>query len=217
MTNPPSLHLTEVEWDNLGAYHDKLPRRLKLYRLLWLAIYVTLFYPLPYFVGRRFRRWLLRLFGAQLATGVVVYPSAKVWNPKNLSMNVDSVADRNVYLYCVAPIHIGRQVAISDGAFLCTASHDVTLLSHPLTYYPITIKNGAWIGARAFIGPGVTIGEGAIVGACAVVTKDVPPWAIVAGNPAQIIKWRIPNDLPKVIAERHGGPQAIPETAGEGR
>jgi acetyltransferase-like isoleucine patch superfamily enzyme len=55
-----------------------------------------------------------------------------------------------------------------------------------------TIGNDVWIGHGAYIGAGVTIGDGAIVGAHAVVTKDVPPYAVVAGNPAQIRKWRVP-------------------------
>jgi galactoside O-acetyltransferase len=54
---------------------------------------------------------------------------------------------------------------------------------------PIVINNHVWIGAEAFILKGVTIGEGAIVGARSVVTKDVPPYSIVAGNPARVVKY----------------------------
>lgn len=54
------------------------------------------------------------------------------------------------------------------------------------------IKDGAWIGIRAIIMPGVKVGEGAIIAAGAIVTKDVPPYSIVGGNPAQIIKYRFP-------------------------
>jgi acetyltransferase-like isoleucine patch superfamily enzyme len=54
----------------------------------------------------------------------------------------------------------------------------------------ITIGNDVWIGRRALVLPGVTIGHGAVVGAQATVTKDVPPYAIVAGTPARIIRWR---------------------------
>jgi chloramphenicol O-acetyltransferase type B len=60
---------------------------------------------------------------------------------------------------------------------------------------PIQIGNDVYIGHGAFIRPGVTIGDGAIVGAYAVVVKDVPPYAVVAGNPATIRKFRIPADL----------------------
>ena len=55
----------------------------------------------------------------------------------------------------------------------------------------IVIGDDAWIAAGAFIGPGVTIGAGAVVGARAVVMKDVPPWTVVAGNPAKFISKRV--------------------------
>lgn len=183
-------HLSTEEWIRRAAYVDRLGRPLKLRRLAWLAADVCLFYPLPYFVGRRFRRWLLNRFGAHLAKGAVVYPSARVWAPWNLTVGADTAVDRNVYLYCVAPITLGARVAVSDGAFLCTASHDITRLDTPLTYKPIVVQDGAWIGAQAYIGPGVTVGEGAVVGARAVVAKDVPAWAVVVGNPARVVGWR---------------------------
>jgi len=53
---------------------------------------------------------------------------------------------------------------------------------------PVKISNKAWIGVRAIVLKGVTIGEGAVVGAGSIVTSDVPPWTIVAGNPARIIR-----------------------------
>lgn len=59
---------------------------------------------------------------------------------------------------------------------------------------PIVISKGAWLGAKSIILKGVTIGEGAIVGAGSVVTKDVPPYTIVAGNPARIIREIPPNE-----------------------
>jgi acetyltransferase-like isoleucine patch superfamily enzyme len=59
---------------------------------------------------------------------------------------------------------------------------------------PVKIGNDVWIGSRATILSGVTIGDGAVVAACAVVVKDVPAYAIVGGNPAQIIRYRFPED-----------------------
>lgn len=55
---------------------------------------------------------------------------------------------------------------------------------------PVIIGNDVWLGQRVIILPGVHIGNGVIVGAGAVVTKDVPDYAVVAGNPARIIKYR---------------------------
>ncbi len=102
-----------------------------------------------------------------------------------------SCLSENVDCYSVDKITIGKQVVVSQGAFLCCASHDISSQIMELTYKPITIKDNAWVAAEAFIGPGVNIGEGAVVGARAVVTKDVAPWTVVAGNPAKFIKKRV--------------------------
>ena len=59
---------------------------------------------------------------------------------------------------------------------------------------PVTIGNDVWIGLNAVIMDGVTIGDGAVIGACAVVTKDVPPYAIAVGIPAKVIKYRFPEE-----------------------
>ena len=63
-------------------------------------------------------------------------------------------------------------------------------MGHPSCKGDIVIENDVWIGAKSTIMSGVRISNGAIVGACSVVTKDVPPYAIVAGNPAKIVKYR---------------------------
>lgn len=55
---------------------------------------------------------------------------------------------------------------------------------------PVVISNDVWIGANAIVLPGVTVGEGAVIGAGSVVTHDVEPYAIVAGNPAKILRFR---------------------------
>ena len=65
---------------------------------------------------------------------------------------------------------------------------------HPKSKGDVIIGNDVWIGASAFILSGVTIGDGAVVGARAVVAKDVPPYSIVVGNPARVIKYRFEED-----------------------
>lgn len=68
-------------------------------------------------------------------------------------------------------------------------------------YQKVIIKNDVWIGANSVIMPGVTIGNGVIIGAGAIVTKDVPDYAIVAGVPAEIIKYRFSEDIIKKLLE----------------
>lgn len=141
------------------------------------------------------KRCLLRLFGAKIAPTVVVYSSAKVYYPANLTMDDYACLASDVDCYNVAPIHIGKFATVSQGAMLCTASHDISSPNHELITAPITIADQVWVGARAFIGMGITIGEGAVVGATASVYKSVNPWIIVGGNPAKFIKKRILNKV----------------------
>jgi acetyltransferase-like isoleucine patch superfamily enzyme len=87
----------------------------------------------------------------------------------------------------------GDRIEMGDGVGL--ANHHYDDRSRPVTEQgwreqPVTVGPRTWIGMAACILPGVTIGEGAIVGAGAVVTKDVEPWVIAAGNPARTIKER---------------------------
>lgn len=86
-----------------------------------------------------------------------------------------------------APLMIGRCVCINDGAKLLTATHDVSDPCWATVAKAIVIEDYVWIATNAIILPGVTLGRGAVVGAGAVVSKDVPPLGIVAGNPAQLL------------------------------
>jgi putative colanic acid biosynthesis acetyltransferase WcaF len=91
-------------------------------------------------------------------------------------------------------IFLGSKVTISQRAYLCTASHDISHPHIPLITEPVRIESFAWVAADAFVGMGVNVGEGAVIGARAAVFKDVEPWTVVGGNPARIIKKRIVNE-----------------------
>ena len=93
-------------------------------------------------------------------------------------------------------IEIGNGCLISQGITMVTSNHGIEGRV-PITQQPwvskkgkISIGDNVWIGANSVILPDITIGEGAVVAAGAIVTKDVPPFAIVAGIPAKIIKYR---------------------------
>jgi len=161
----------------------------KLARLAWNFVWATLFWPSP-ILFHGWRRFLLRLFGARIASDAHVYPSAKVWAPWNLEMREGACLSRNVDCYNVDPIVLGRQALVSQYAFLCAASHDYEDLAMPLVTGPITIGDRAWVTAGAFIGPGVTVGEGGVALARSVVVRDVEPWTVVGGAPARMVKQR---------------------------
>lgn len=109
---------------------------------------------------------------------------------------------------------IGSFCSIASDVIIAPYSHPIEWLSsHPFQFEPVwnttfgikcidfdnsqetVIKNDVWIGAMALIKKGVTIGNGAIIGSCSVVTKDVPDYAIVVGNPAKIIRYRFSQDI----------------------
>jgi acetyltransferase-like isoleucine patch superfamily enzyme len=127
----------------------------------------------------------------------------------NASINIGKRVFNNGSLIAAQNISIGDDVLISWGVTVVDhnshaisfseRAEDVTNWrlgkkdwAHVKTA-PIKISNKVWIGFNSIILKGVTIGEGAIVGAGSVVTKDVPAWTIVAGNPAKIIR-EIPED-----------------------
>ncbi len=91
---------------------------------------------------------------------------------------------------------IGDHVIIGPDVNIWTYNHNTDIVEGKIWMEgiteekPVLIDDGCWIGSRVTILPGVHIGHGAIIGACAVVTKDIPPYAIVCGNPAIVKKYR---------------------------
>lgn len=93
----------------------------------------------------------------------------------------------------IGPVTIGNDVILAQNIVLSGLNHgyeDITLPPHnqPVTKKKITLEDEVWIGANAVVVAGVTIGKHSVVAAGSIVTKDVPPYTVVAGNPARIIK-----------------------------
>jgi putative colanic acid biosynthesis acetyltransferase WcaF len=163
--------------------------RNRLARLAWQLVYTLLFRPTPPPL-HAWRRCLLRCFGAHIAAGCHIYSDARIWAPWNLHMAAKSCLGPRVICYSMAPIYLGERVVVSQGAHLCTGSHDYTSATFPLYAKPITIGSDAWICTEAFVGPGVQIGEGAVIGARAVAVRSQAAWMVCAGNPAIPLKPR---------------------------
>lgn len=174
---------------DVSQYVNTFSFRHKLARATWGAVWLVWFRPSPR-ICFGWRRLLLRCFGARIAGSAHVYPSARIWAPWNLEMDEHSCVSHFVDCYSVDKIRIGAHATVSQYSYLCTASHDITDPQMKLITAPITIGAGAWVCADVFVGPGITLGEGAVAGARAVVTKDVEPWTVVAGNPAKFVKKR---------------------------
>jgi putative colanic acid biosynthesis acetyltransferase WcaF len=162
----------------------------RLYRFFWNIAWLLLasWTPPPLHLWRNF---LLRIFGAKIHPTARIYSSAKIWYPPNLTIHKYAVIGPRAIIYCQDKITIGDKVTVSQGAHLCTGSHNIQDKNFQLITRPIEIKSYAWIAAESFIGPGVTIHEGAVIGARAVVFKDIDSWSVSIGNPCFYIKKRI--------------------------
>ena len=136
------------------------------------------------------RSFLLRLFGSQIIGNVNVYPSAKIWDPQNLTMYNGSCIDNGVLIYNVAMVSIGERSIISRDAKLCTASHDYNKDSFDLKTKPISIMNDAWICMDAFVAPGVTVGSFGVALARSVILSDISNYEVFLGNPAKCVRMR---------------------------
>lgn len=161
-------------------------RRTQLALLLWRITYRTLFRtsPRPF---HRWRRMLLRLFGAQVGNRVRIYPTARIWAPWNVTLHDFCCLGEEVDCYSVGPITIGQNTTISQRSVLCTATHDTTLLHFPLVVEPIEVGAFAWVAAEAFVMPGVKIGRGSVIGVRSTVMASVPAWKIAVGTPSRIV------------------------------
>jgi maltose O-acetyltransferase len=87
-------------------------------------------------------------------------------------------------------VMIGNCVVINDGVHIMTGTHDINTPGWDFQSAPVRIDDYAWVATGATLLPGVTVGEGAVVGAFAVVSKNVEPYTVVAGNPAKVVSQR---------------------------
>jgi putative colanic acid biosynthesis acetyltransferase WcaF len=159
-------------------------------RLLWTLVYWSLYRPMPRFLNGWHRFWL-RVFGARLGRGIIVYPSARILLPWTVTVGDYAVIGDGVRVYSLGPVMIGRHTVLSMRVSLCAGTHDYTDTSMPLVRAPVVIGAGCWICAEAFVGPAVTIGDGSVVGARSVVMKDLPSHMVCVGNPCRPIKPRM--------------------------
>ena len=162
----------------------------KISRLLWNFISILMFRPFGSRFLKKWRVFILKCFGAKIDWSSHVYASVKIWAPWNLEIGKNSSLGPKVDCYNQGKISIGENTVISQKVYLCASTHDYTKKDFPLLLKPITIGNGVWIAADAFVGPGVKIEDLTVIAARAAVTKDVEKNTVVGGNPAKFIKSR---------------------------
>lgn len=128
-------------------------------------------------------------YGSQITMGSLVY------------------ANYDLAILDCAPVTIGDGVLFGPRVTLATASHPVDHRQRIVDLYeyaqPIRIEDGAWLGAHVVVAPGVTIGARAVIGAGSVVTRDVPPDVVAAGNPCRVLR-PITDEDRAAYLERYG-------------
>ena len=133
---------------------------------------------------------IYRSFGLKLGKDSVIYAGCEVRRPKGIRIGAGSSIGHRCILDGRSGLTIGNSVNMSTGAWIWTLQHDLNSPDFRIEGTPVVINDYVWLGGRTIILPGVTVGRGAVVASGAVVTKDVPEYAIVAGIPARIIGQR---------------------------
>jgi maltose O-acetyltransferase len=171
-------------------------------RYLWLFFYYSFarHLPLSYRLGfwgrlsKILRQAVCRKIFKSAGKGLNVERGAFFGSGINIEIGENSGLGEN----CQVPdnIKIGRDVMMGPDILIIGQNHEFGDLQIPMRLQgasdtpPVTIGDDVWIGARVIILPGLKIGNGSIIGAGAVVTHDVPPFSICAGNPARVIRYR---------------------------
>ncbi len=139
---------------------------------------------------------ILQSVGAKIGKRITIYPGVWVFPGKGLVVGDDVDLALDVLITTNGGVEIGNRVLVGYRVQILSQNHVIPegrgrIFGSGHVKSAVKIEDDVWIGANSIILPGVTIGEGSVVAAGSVVTKDVPPFCIVGGVPAKIIKNRI--------------------------
>ena len=152
------------------------------YVQLWRIVNTLFFRSSPQFLYG-WRRFILRLFGANIGKKVIIRPSVEITYPWKVVIGDYSWIGDNVVLYSLGKITIGSNTVVSQKSYLCTGSHDFNSVAFDIFEKPIVIGNSCWIATDVFVAPGVQIVDEVIVGARSSVFKSIVTKGIYKGNP----------------------------------
>ena len=159
----------------------------------FLKIIQTSFFDINY----QLNRFVLKQIGVKIGENLKTFSITTIENPAGISIGNNVWISKNVALYACNGIKIGNDVIIAKDVSLISGDHEylnkttkINKQGMQTNKAPIIIGDDVWIGEKAIILKSVNIGKGCVVGAGSVVTKDIPPFSIAAGNPAKIIKVR---------------------------
>lgn len=139
------------------------------------------------------REELLREMLAESGEGCYIEPPFHAnWGGKHVHFGKFVYANFNLTLVDDTHIYVGDYTMFGPNVTVATAGHPILPELREKVYQynaPVHIGRNCWIGAGAIILPGITIGDNTVVGAGSVVTKDLPPNVIAAGNPCKVMRW----------------------------
>ena len=148
----------------------------------------------PYSLGAKYaRRMCAKMMFDKCGKNVNIEHGAFLASGKGIEIGDNSGIGINCRI--TGPLSIGCDVMMAPGVNIVTQNHEISDINIPMRLQTaekkkVTICDDVWIGVNALILPGITVGKGSVVAGGAVVTKDVPPYTIVGGNPARIIRSR---------------------------
>jgi maltose O-acetyltransferase len=137
------------------------------------------------------RRSMLEDMLGSIGENLIIWPPFNCIYGENIHIGNNVFLNINCMIIDNNRVEFGDYAMVGPGVQVYTAAHPLDAKSRNQGWEetkPVTIGNSVWIGGSAILLPGVTIGERSVIGAGAVVTKDVPPSVVVAGNPARIIR-----------------------------
>ena len=183
----------------LHGYIRKLNVSINLFRFFWeymlLEPLVFLFRWLPGGWGMLGRYVLYKLLLKKQGKKVTIRDGVKIMYPERVAIGDYSGVNDGCFLEGTGGITIGRYVRLAPRVEIMTSNHIFKDPATPiklqgLDIAGVCIEDDVWVGIGVLITAGVTIGEGAVIAGHAVVTKDIPRYAIAAGVPAKVIGWR---------------------------
>ena len=157
---------------------------------IWGDLHLYLLTLTGYVPSHRVRNAVYRAFGVTLARTSSIHWRARFFVPDGLSVGEHTTIGNDGFFDARDTITIGSCVNIAAEVRIYTREHDIDAPDFRETGGPVVIEDYVYVGTRATILPGVTLGYGAVVASGAVVTKDVPPYMLVGGVPAKIIRER---------------------------
>lgn len=137
------------------------------------------------------RKEILRRIFCAVGEHCIINPPFRCDFGKNIRIGDNFTGNFNLTILDEAEVVIGNNVFIGPNTSLCTVIHSLDPEARNngvMCAHPIYVEDNVWIAANVVVLPGITIGKGAVIGAGSVVTKDVPPFTLVAGNPARVIR-----------------------------